>query len=640
MVEKLNMVQRLNASQQARSNIVVAASGRIMADGLSQDPMLAQVRMRNGDMVYVKDLDPIDSKNPQPNGDYQVALVKDHTGKVEDQVGAVWLFIKNQMLHALVVWTNDKTVNKLKALADDGFLQFSTEGYVSEIDDDGKYGDFWIDTLSPVTSGNDPATQVLNQADGRILIKNAIRFNNEGEEMVKKPQDHKKKVTKNKATKEENDITPEEEQAIVDKVTANVLAELQGEEEEPVENDADDDDTEEEEEDDSTEEVEDGEEEEEETVPAKNKVRTTPKTPVANAKPKQLNVKVTNEKRGEQEEIIAFSNALAQAIAGRTGEAGVREAMNVYHAKAGHKKNIITGDDFLPTSLATTFIKAWADNTKMSFVKYVNSRAGAVYAAKTDDTALDHKPGDLKLNQDLDLVRRDLKAIAVYKRLPIDAQDLFDDHNGELVKLRTEELVSRIQNQILKAIVLGGNTPGSVGSTNGVATGGRGLYGIIPDAAGNSDFQNAVATEVEGVTDEDAYAAVVRTLDAVDASSNGSVATSATSPGNITLITYKGWLAEFLLTKNDPGGQYMFTRDNINSMLGLSNIITMPELNASKKLVAVKDGAYQVYGEKAPKMFPRFDDEYNQDVLLAEQFVAGSLADFESAAVYVPDAVS
>lgn len=189
MVKILNKIQKLTPEQQQRSNIVDAASGRVMADGLSQDPMLVQVRLRNGEMVYAKDLPKISNEKSerQPNGDYQVALVLDHTGKAEDQVGAAWLFVDNGILKALVVWTTNEKALNLKPVADDGFLQFSTEGWVSEIDDNGKYGDFWIDTLSPVTSGNDPGTQVLNQQDGRILIKNSIRFTNEREtEMVKK----------------------------------------------------------------------------------------------------------------------------------------------------------------------------------------------------------------------------------------------------------------------------------------------------------------------------------------------------------------------------------------------------------------------------------------------------------------------
>jgi hypothetical protein len=620
MVEILNTIQRLTAEQQARTNIVSAASGLRMADGQSQDPMRSQVRFRNGDMVYVKDLPKIDPKNPQPNGDYVVSLVADHDGEVKVQAGGVWLFVENGKLHALVLWSKNRIANELKPLADDRVLQFSTEGYVDNIGDDGVYGDYWITTLSPVTVGNDPGTQVLNQTDGKILVTNAIRFEVKGEEMTGKP------ATKKSTDEVLNALTPEERQSIIDEVVAQVEADMQPAD--PAMNEVDDEEVKEES--DATDEVEEVIEEEEEEKVTTNKISTTPKTPVANAKPKQPVARV-NENRGEQEEVIAFSNALAEATRDRSGIAGVRAAMNVYNAKK--KTNIITGDDFVPTSIATTFFKAWLDNESAKFIKFMNARSGAVYAATTDDTALDHVPGELKVNQDLDIDRRDLKALAVYKRLPIDAQDLFDDHNGELVKFRTQELGARIANQILKAAVIGGNTPGSVGSTAGGGT--RGLFGIIPDAVAASGFGTHVATDVAGTEDEDPYSAVVRLLDAIAVTAGGNITSAGMTSSGISLIVPTGWISQILLTKNSSGN-YQWTRENVNSLLGISSLIMMPELVASQQLVAVADGAYQVYGEKSPKLYPRFDDEYNQDVLLAEQFVAGSLAGYKQASVYVP----
>jgi hypothetical protein len=308
------------------------------------------------------------------------------------------------------------------------------------------------------------------------------------------------------------------------------------------------------------------------------------------------------------------------------------------------RKNIIAdgSDSFVPTSIVTTFFKAWVDNENMKWARFMNKRAGAVYAATTDDTALDHKktvPATAKTNQDLNLIRRDLLALAVYKRLPIDAQDLWDDHDGQFIKFRTQELSSRIANQIIKAAVLGGNTPGSVGSTNGGGT--RGLHGIIADSEETDDeeFGYYVASAVEGEADEDKYAAVIRTLDQIVLVEGGNITSAGVSSDGISLIVPQHWLASLLLTKNN-NDNYQFTRENIKSLLGVSSITQMPELVASQKIIAIADGAYQLYGENKPKMYPRFDDVYNQDVLLAEQFIAGSLAGYKQAAVYTPAAES
>lgn len=629
MVEKLNMVQQLTAEQQARTNIVVAASGLVMADGESQDPMLAQVRMRNGEMVYVKDLPVIDEKNRQPNGEYSVPLVADHDGEVKSQVGAAWFFIKNGMLNALILWTQNTIANDLKPIADDGIMQFSTEGYVNEVDENGKYGDFWISTLSPVTVGNDPATQVLNQSDGRILVTNAIRFETKGEQEVANTT--KKPVSK--TAKKDNEITPEERQSIIDEVKAEIMAEMT---DDTVENDADETTEEETPEEESTEEetpVEDAEEEKEEEIVATNKVRTTPKTPVSNAKPKQNLVVVKNDLSGDKA-MDAFVNAIRNAAKNNTDKSGVHQAMNEYK-----KANAITGSAIVPDTISSTFFKAWLDNENNSWARFMNARAGSVYAAATSDTALGHLKGEDKDEQTVALTRRDLKAVALYKKLVIDRQDLFDDESGNLIRFRSEELASRIANQLLVAALIGGTEEGSVGGTGGGGT--RGLFGIIPDAAAGSGFGAIVASEVAGTENETAYAAAVRTIGAVARTASGNITSSGRISSGITLfVPYSAdgnsWITQFLLTPNDNGGYLFPAGTDIESMLRVDNIIEVPELAASGSIIAIADGAYQLYGENSPEVYPFFDTSDNTDKLLAEQMVAGSLAGYKQAAVYVP----
>jgi len=611
MVKILNKIQKLTPEQQQRSNIVDAASGRVMADGLSQDPMLVQVRLRNGEMVYAKDLPKISNEKSerQPNGDYQVALVLDHTGKAEDQVGAAWLFVDNGILKALVVWTTNEKALNLKPVADDGFLQFSTEGWVSEIDDNGKYGNFWIDTLSPVTSGNDPGTQVLNQQDGRILIKNSIRFTNEREtEMVKK----------------ENEITPEERQSIIDEVVATVEADMANT---TVENDV-----EETQEEAPTLVVEEKKEEE-----VANKISTTPKAPVANQTPRQNLVVVKNDMSGDKA-MDAFVMAMRNAAKDRTDKAGVVRAMNEYKAA-----NAITGAAILPDQISSTFFKGWLDNENNNWARFMNSRAGSVYAATTSDTALGHLKGEDKDEQTVAITRRDLKAVALYKKLVIDRQDLFDDESGNLVKFRAEELASRIANQLLVAALIGGTEEGSVGGTGGGGT--RGLFGIIPDAAAGSGYGSIVASEVAGTDGESAYAGAVRTIGAVARTASGNVTSSGRISSGITLfVPYSSdgnsWVTNFLLTTNENGGYLFPSGTDLEAILRVDNIIEVPELETSGSIIAVADGAYQLYGENSPEMYPFFDTTDNTDKLLAEQFVAGSLAGYKQAAVYVPYSAS
>ena len=608
MVKKLNKVQQLTKEQQARTRFNTAASGLKMADGLSQDPLLVQVRMRNGEMIYVKDLPVIDRDDPQPNGDYQIALVNDHSEEVDKQGGASWLFVEDNILYSLTLYSNNKVGNELLPLADDGILSFSTEGYVEEIDANGKYGNFWITKLSPVITGNDPGTQVLN--DNRVLICNAFRpETKEGDpEMVKK----------------DNEITPEEEQSIVDRVTQEVLAQLNTEED-AVENDVEG----------ETPEVPEtpGEDKKEEEVVA-NKISTTPKQ-VVNATPKQ-NLNVVKNDMSSTTADEAFYNAIRVAAKDGTDKAGVRNAMNAYKTK-----NAITGAAILPDSIASTFFKAWLDNENNSWARFMNARAGSVYAAglSANPTAKGHLKGETKVEQTVNLTRRDLKAVALYKKLVIDRQDLFDDESGNLVKFRSEELASRIANQILVAALLGGAQEGSVGGTGGGGT--RGLFGIIPDAEAVSGFGSIVASEVDGTSGESAYAAAVRTIGAIARTASGNITSSGRISSGITLFvpyssTGDSWVTNFLLTTNENGGYLFPSGTDLEAILRVDNIIEVPELEASGQLVAIADGAYQLYGENTPEMYPFFDTKDNTDKLLAEQFVAGSLTGYKQASVYTP----
>lgn len=156
-----NLAQSLTKEQQSRSFITVVASNFTMADGYKQNPSKAMVRMRDGSMKYVKDLAQIDRSNPQPNGDYCLPMVNDHDGDVKSQSGAMWVWVENSLLYALAVFSDNNAAENLIPLARDGFLQFSTEGYVEDFSEEGEYGDFWITAIAPVTVGNDPSTQII-----------------------------------------------------------------------------------------------------------------------------------------------------------------------------------------------------------------------------------------------------------------------------------------------------------------------------------------------------------------------------------------------------------------------------------------------------------------------------------------------
>lgn len=613
-----NLAQTLNEEQQGRALFAVVASGYRMADGTAQDVARAMVRFRDGSLHYVFDLPKIDKNNPQPNGDYVLPLVNDHSGRVSDQAGACWLFIGDDaLLHALIVFSTNEAAASAEPLARDGFIQFSTEGFCSEIGEDGVYGDFWITAVAPVTVGNDPATQVVDNTIAARLAAFERRLNSLEEDMMPEQQDTQT------TTPEATAPTPAEAPAPAAPDAAATPAPA-GPQTQPT-NEAEAD--------------EPKPDEEAETMPQETpaaEVASTPTTPAANALPTPpQSAAAAPDLMAGRAALQAYANAIRNALRNRGGQAAVSNFMEVWK-----RENNITGAAIVPEQIVSTFFKAWLDNEQLSFVRFMNAKAGAVYAGTTTDTAKGHAKGAAKANQTIELLRRDLRALAMYKRLPIDRQDLFDDESGALIQFRAQELAARLTNQQLVAILLGGTEEGSVLSTAGAST--RGLYGIMDDAdAAAGTFGSLVATKVQGVAGDDAYAAVVKVVNSIVKTVGGNVTSSGRASNGVTLFVpwaegAAGWIAQLLLTKTADGNEYMFNPQNIEAMLRVSRIVEVPELAASGRIVAVADGAYQLYGENAPQMFPFFDTENNTDNLLAEQFVAGSLAGYKQAAVYVP----
>lgn len=166
-----NQIQILTPEQQQRCHFAVVSTNQTMADGTRQNNSQAMVRLRNGAMAYVRDLPTISNTNPQPNGDYSIAIDNNHSDDIADQSGVGWLFLgADNSMHLMYCLTTNTAANEIAPLAADGMLQFSTEGYVNNMSDDGEYGDFWITAVAPVKCGNDPGTQsVENNRKGGIM---------------------------------------------------------------------------------------------------------------------------------------------------------------------------------------------------------------------------------------------------------------------------------------------------------------------------------------------------------------------------------------------------------------------------------------------------------------------------------------
>ncbi len=273
----------------------------------------------------------------------------------------------------------------------------------------------------------------------------------------------------------------------------------------------------------------------------------------------------------------------------------------------------ITGDAIMPARVEQIFFKAWVDNTDIiSTFRQLNARAGAVYAMAggANGAAKGHKKGEAKVDQDLTAVRRDLKALAIYKKLPIDLQDLFDDETGELLAFRVEELASRIAHAIAVGAIMGD-------STNKYFIDGRGLNSMVADINATEGFGSYVATKVTAESTDSAYACAVKALGAIKGEDK-------------VLIVPEGFRTNMLLATNDSGSLLLPIGMALEDILKC-RIFELEELTGFEAIAYVNQ-SYILVGEPTATVRTDFDMGYNQDVMLVERYVGGSAQGYKTVA--------
>lgn len=293
----------------------------------------------------------------------------------------------------------------------------------------------------------------------------------------------------------------------------------------------------------------------------------------------------------------------------------------------------VTGQDgFLPTRVEQVMFKAWHDAVgALKTFRRTRAKSLKFYAMTTDSRAQGHKRGEQKIDQDIVAIPRNAGLKVLYKKLPIDWIDIVNDESGELYIFRTRELTDRLLAEIVRGVILGdGRTAPATGQPDyRVFDGVNGLYPIVGDlneSGTAGSFASTVATVIENVTGDDIRAKIVKTLGQVKVNDGE----------RKVLVLPEGTLGDMLLEKNSVGG-YMYSMDtDFTKVFNVAYIVEFPaELMtaAGYDVIAYKDQAYTLGG---PDMTVRnwFDGNVNQDVMLVEQPVLGSLEGYKVAAGY------
>lgn len=284
------------------------------------------------------------------------------------------------------------------------------------------------------------------------------------------------------------------------------------------------------------------------------------------------------------------------------------------------KEKGITGDAIMPSRIENIFFKAWADNTGIvGTFRQLSVKNASVYAmaGKTNPNAKGHTKGAQKADQTIEAFRRDIKALCIYKKLPIDLQDLFDDETGELLAFRVEELADRI----LHAIAVGAIT-GS--TTETYISGGRGLNPMKTDLdnAATNDYARAVATVVAKDANDTILDKAIKTLGAVKSEEGR----------RKVLIVPEGFRTQVALLKN-ASGYYMV--GDPEAFLN-ARIFELSEVSGSgyDMYAYVEDYSYVLCGEQNASTRTDFDLTTNQDIMLQERYVGGSAHGYKAIAGY------
>lgn len=276
----------------------------------------------------------------------------------------------------------------------------------------------------------------------------------------------------------------------------------------------------------------------------------------------------------------------------------------------------ISGDAILPTRIEQIFFKTWTDKAEiLNTFRTLGVRAGAVYAMKAtaNGTALAHEKGETKLNQELEAVRRDLKGLGIYKKLPIDLQDLFDDETGELLAFRVEELAGRVAHAIVVGAIIGGYADNN----------GRGLFSMKGDLDGAvaspaDGFGSAVATVIPNSNTDSDLAKAIKTCGAVKGDRR-------------ILIVPAGWTTNAriaLIGMNYPVA-------DLAEFVGADEIHELDEMTGSGyDMIAYARDSYVLAGEANASVRTDFDLDKNQDVMLVERYVGGSITGYKNLAGY------
>lgn len=594
---------------------IVANSGLEMESGEVRDISILHVMGTDGKLYNVNDL----NKPEQQKERYTVQLATNHghideaTGEqtldVEDIIGDAKVWVEDGQLHAYVYFANDDPkADHAYAVSDNASYSIGTEWMP-----DGYYGaGLEIDEpigilreISMVSTGNDPRAKTIDS-------KQKDEAN--GVDMAAKSVDgvtKSSKLTKgNLMDKKLDELTPDEGRAMAEElvnVVERFTTTAPESQTEPTRRESKD-------------EAEEAPAEEVKEAPAEKTSDSVKHNPVV----------IIRDRAAKQEKAVAKSDWLHGAEGHRAFADTLKKAGRLgatfdamWRAEAS-KHMSLDGISGLPNPapveqyFADALEKSDGIISHFQFISAKSFRLNMLsVAAEGNGRAAGHRKGDIKQNQDLQDTTRDLLVKMVYKRLDLDATELYE--NPWLIDFRSRELVDAIIVEIERAAIIGDGRTAPSGSNPDyrMFDGTRGFYSVAADAAAASGFGTYVASAVS--VDGNLYDGVVKGR-----------ANIKTEGGQY--IVAKGSAITALLSEKVSGGYLVAPGSRVEDILGVDRVYTPAWMeNADADAYLIVNNAYKHGGEGQIRVRAEFDTSTNTDILLDETPRFGSLGNYKSA---------
>lgn len=607
------------SSEERRFRNILANSGQIMESGEIRDLENLYVMGRDGKPIAIKTLNSDPDKQTE---EYTVKAQADH-GKlvdgelvdtIEKQFGSCKVWLEEDGLHARMYFANDDV------LADHAYAISQDASYSTGIDwyPDG-YDGLGLNIPEPigilreismVLTGNDPRAKTIDHKES------ASGLGAQGSETVEDEYgNNTNELGETQMSETKDELTPAENTAMKQKL-AEDLVEKAAEVVDEFTTDVP----------------------ESEVQPtARDEQSDEPEAPAEEKKDTivhNININMTRDRKVKNETPVVSKDVKAESKKARYN--AIRDALKASNFKfddrfnkALETKDAVTGLG-TPLNITNMFTEAMEHNDGiLSYIYHIGGTNGRglrnnalAGTSEYGNEAQGFKKGDTKVDEAIVNTIRVVYDKMVYKKLSLDAMEIYE--NPELLEFRSRELLDQILLSIERAIFIGDGRTAPAGTDPDLrmfdATTSTGLFPIAADCAAQTGYGTLVASTYTVNAGDNLYDGVVGARQWIR------------SEGEQILVVKPSVLTAAFQAK--VGNRYLIEPGASAEDIFRVSRVFMPmwmEYADDDAYLLVRNG-YTTTGERSPRVYPFFDVSTNQNILLNEMPVGGTLTKYKSAA--------